>query len=308
MRSSIKEQWFHGLLVAVLILSSLFLSPADGAELKGEHSSSGPPPSQQCCSGRSRLPVAPITVASTSSTRKGLHLHQHHDITVRLWKAQFHQFDVDRSGVLEGGEVVVCLLRVVGASTRAAVLRQVMGVVDGDADKALSFPEFVGLYSRLTSGSTRANIQRFSKYDMTGDGRLNALELFLLSISRPHPFIMRLSNARAKMHQFDRDHDGFLDFNEYEDMALEDGLERQVEDAFRKYDQNGDTFISRRELQLAYETLGYTFADVSDPLLVEYHNMLDIDLDGFVSYSDFRDHSNAQFLEEQAGGLAVTEI
>ena len=94
----------------------------------------------------------------------------------------------------------------------------------------------------------------------TGDGRLNVLELFLLSISRPHPFIFRLSNARAKMHQFDRDHDGFLDFNEYEasteesagncaavrtrgcvcaqDMALEDGLERQVEDAFRKYDQS----------------------------------------------------------------------
>ena len=61
--------------------------------------------------------------------------------------------------------------------------------------------------------------------------------------------------------------------------------------------------------------------------------MLDIDMDGFVSYSDFKgglkgdqpspylsfcvcvgwlvgsaDHSNAQFLEEQAGGLAVTEI
>ena len=144
------QQWFHGLLAAVFILSSdpLFLSPADGAELK-DHSSSASPPSQQCCPGRSRLPVAPITVASTSSTRKGLHLHHHHDITVRLWKAQFDQFDVDRSGVLEGGEVVVCLLRVVGASTGAAVLQQVMAVVDGDADKALSFPEFVGLYSRV---------------------------------------------------------------------------------------------------------------------------------------------------------------
>ncbi|KAL8610676.1 hypothetical protein ACOMHN_047245 [Nucella lapillus] len=82
---------------------------------------------------------------------------------------------------------------------------------------------------------------------------------------------------------------GAIEFEEFlpliaEKLKDQSQRDKELRDAFRAFDQNGDGFISMREMRQAMSKMGQ---DLSDAEVQNIIREVDKDGDGFVNYEEF---------------------
>ncbi|XP_064601550.1 calmodulin-beta-like isoform X1 [Liolophura sinensis] len=128
--------------------------------------------------------------------------------------------------------------------------------------------------------------EAFTMFDRDGDGRITAKELgtVLRSLGQ-NPTEGEL---RDMINDVDIDGNGTIEFDEFLRMMAKRQSEvdeqKDITDAFKVFDRNGDGFISASELRHVMTTLGEQLSDD------EVENMIkeaDVDGDGMINYEEF---------------------
>ncbi|XP_076456610.1 calmodulin-like [Babylonia areolata] len=127
----------------------------------------------------------------------------------------------------------------------------------------------------------------FTAYDQDGNGKITKSEL--RNIVRMLGQNMTEREVDEMMKNADSDASGAIEFEEFlpliaDKLRDQSQRDKELRDAFRAFDQNGDGFISMRELRQAMSKMGQNLTDE------EVENIIrdvDKDGDGFVNYEEF---------------------
>ncbi|XP_064601551.1 calmodulin-A-like isoform X2 [Liolophura sinensis] len=142
------------------------------------------------------------------------------------------------------------------------------------------------LEPKLTDEQIGEFREAFTMFDRDGDGRITAKELgtVLRSLGQ-NPTEGEL---RDMINDVDIDGNGTIEFDEFLRMMAKRQSEvdeqKDITDAFKVFDRNGDGFISASELRHVMTTLGEQLSDD------EVENMIkeaDVDGDGMINYEEF---------------------
>ncbi|XP_048258892.1 calmodulin-like [Haliotis rufescens] len=126
----------------------------------------------------------------------------------------------------------------------------------------------------------------FDKYDRDKGGKITTSELGAMLTSLGHE--MTLEEVEEIINQFDKDGNKTMDFEEFQNMML-----KKVEDAkfskeiitdFKKYDLNGDGFISPNELREVIRVRGERLSNAEVDAMMQ---TVDLNQDGKVNYEEF---------------------
>ncbi|XP_052105394.1 calmodulin-A-like [Mytilus californianus] len=128
--------------------------------------------------------------------------------------------------------------------------------------------------------------EAFALFDKDGDGRITANELESVMKSmgeNPTP-----KELRQIIHDVDTDGSGAIEFNEFLIMMARKYSEiremKEITDAFKMFDRNGDGVISAAELRQVMTNMGQKLSDKDvDSMIKE----ADMDGDGQINYAEF---------------------
>ncbi|MCO5599114.1 hypothetical protein L7F22_053214 [Adiantum nelumboides] len=161
---------------------------------------------------------------------------QHNPSQSEDLRAIFEHFDENKDGQISKDEMSAFLQRL-GLSVPPAELAQLMADADANADGAINYEEFVGLYETLAytgddggadadgheKGSKRVPPdvelrEAFEVFDMDGDGLISAQELHNVLKSMGVSEGRKVADCVAMIRRVDSDGNGQVDFEEFKDM------------------------------------------------------------------------------------------
>mmetsp|Transcript_36188 Transcript_36188/g.55569 ORF Transcript_36188/g.55569 Transcript_36188/m.55569 type:complete len:151 (+) Transcript_36188:121-573(+) len=129
--------------------------------------------------------------------------------------------------------------------------------------------------------------EAFGMFDIDGDGTITMQELREVMLSLG----LRPTDAELieMINSVDDNGDNEIDFEEFlilmKSRVGEKDPEKELKDAFKVFDVNGDGSISRQELKQLMTNLGQTLSDGElDAMMTE----VDTNGDGEISYDEFR--------------------
>ena len=139
----------------------------------------------------------------------------------------------------------------------------------------------------LTSSQIKELQETFVYFDKDKDGRISSKELGLVMQSLgQNPTD---SEIRDIINEVDADRNGQLDFEEFVTMMsihmkTADEMEKELQQAFKVFDANGDGYINVDELRQAMTTIGERMTDKE---INDIMKQWDSDGDGKIDYDEF---------------------
>jgi len=129
--------------------------------------------------------------------------------------------------------------------------------------------------------------EAFNVFDKNGDGSIGTKELgFVMKNLGLNPTDEELKQMVAEV---DSDGNGEIDFDEFVAMMVkkleDDSSDQEIQECFLVLDRDGDGFISEADLKELLSTMG---EKVTDEELTDMIREVDADLDGQVSYEEFK--------------------
>ena len=128
--------------------------------------------------------------------------------------------------------------------------------------------------------------EAFNLLDKNGDGAISAMELNRVMKSLGINFSEL--DLQEVLQEIDMDGNGSIDFNSFLKLMTRqissDDKDRDIKEAFKVFDKNGDGLISSAELNEVMTSLG---EKLSERELLEIIKGADFDGDGKIGYEDF---------------------
>jgi len=196
---------------------------------------------------------AAIAAAATAAAEAAVKLHHEHLDQLR---------DELRSGGLwqQGGDDPHSHSAAVDLASPTINLDTLLQDFDKDHSGTIDLSEFHELMRMARSNKSQEEITNaFQAYDADGSGVIDHEELVnvlsTLGVEHSHSVAVDLD---ALVDDFDKDHSGTLDLNEFRDlmgMARSNKSQKEITNAFQAYDADGSGFIDRAELVKLISTL-----------------------------------------------------
>uniref|UniRef100_A0A1I7YW51 EF hand n=1 Tax=Steinernema glaseri TaxID=37863 RepID=A0A1I7YW51_9BILA len=122
----------------------------------------------------------------------------------------------------------------------------------------------------------------FREFDLNGDGYIQKDELKAVMIKMGQSPTEEELNAM--FNAADKDHDGNIDFNEFLSIAHANPLSLSLRAVFDELDVDGDGYITRSELRIAFQRMGHTLSDQDIKAIYKH---VDINQDGKINFEEF---------------------
>ena len=134
-------------------------------------------------------------------------------------RCAFDLFDTDKDGKVDLKEIAHCISKM-GQELNEDDIKEMTKIINYDCKRRVDFEEFVSIFqSKLKDNDTEEEIyESFKIFDKKGTGLISKKELKYILSSLHEP----LGNEEIEdiMNQWDKDHDGFLNYEEYKNMML----------------------------------------------------------------------------------------
>ena len=143
------------------------------------------------------------------------------------------------------------------------------------------------LWSDLTETQLKDLQETFSLFDANGNGYITTQELAqAMRQLGQNPTNKEIKEMIAKV---DANNDGKLNFEEFKSMMVEKmklpaDTEKEMKDAFRMFDRDGNGFVSAAELKHIMTNLGEKLSEEEVEIMI---HEVDIDGDGQLNYEEF---------------------
>jgi len=138
---------------------------------------------------------------------------------VQKLRQQFHAIDTDNTGTITFQELRDATAR---AGADPAAVEALMKEMDTDGDGTINYSEFIVATTDRQLVQHQNNIWwAFCEYDTDGDGKISADELAAVLKESPE-------QVRKYMDEFDADHDGTIDYEEFMRMVLPKDLKYKI--------------------------------------------------------------------------------
>lgn|ERR1712048_942031 len=141
--------------------------------------------------------------------------------------------------------------------------------------------------SDLTETQLKDLQETFSLFDANGNGYITTQELAqAMRQLGQNPTNKEIKEMIAKV---DANNDGKLNFEEFKSMMVEKmklpaDTEKEMKDAFRMFDRDGNGFVSAAELKHIMTNLGEKLSEEEVEIMI---HEVDIDGDGQLNYEEF---------------------
>lgn len=141
--------------------------------------------------------------------------------------------------------------------------------------------------SDLTDTQLKDLQETFSLFDANGNGYITTQELAqAMRQLGQNPTNKEIKEMIAKV---DANNDGKLNFEEFKSMMVEKmklpaDTEKEMKDAFRMFDRDGNGFVSAAELKHIMTNLGEKLSEEEVEIMI---HEVDIDGDGQLNYEEF---------------------
>ncbi|TMS36755.1 hypothetical protein L596_003844 [Steinernema carpocapsae] len=122
----------------------------------------------------------------------------------------------------------------------------------------------------------------FREFDLNGDGYIQKDELKAVMIKMGQSPTEEELNAM--FNAADKDHDGNIDFNEFLSIAHANPLSLSLRAVFDELDVDGDGYITRSELRIAFQRMGHTLSDQDIKAIYKH---VDLNQDGKINFEEF---------------------
>jgi len=127
--------------------------------------------------------------------------------------------------------------------------------------------------------------EAFALFDGDRDGEISTEELG--KVMRTHGFNPSEEDLRDMIRNVDKNANGAIDFNEFIEMMLKQGInaDEDAAHAFKVFDRDGDGLITAEELRLTMNNLGEPLTEA------ELKSMIaeaDTDGDGKINFEEFK--------------------
>lgn len=125
----------------------------------------------------------------------------------------------------------------------------------------------------------------FNLYDKDGDGKITAKELE--EAMRSLGVELTKEGIRDMINGVDIDLNGMIGFDEFIAMKMRNKKStdtQRLQEAFQRFDKDGDGYITQGELKLAMTELGNQLTEEELRAMIEY---ADVDGDGKVDFTEF---------------------
>ena len=221
------------------------------------------------------------------------------------YKEAFQAIDKDSKGVIPT-QCLGQLLKSVGQKLSEHQVQDLIAEIDKDGKETIDLQQYLKLMATLDKSSPLQAIspsklgglegltedqvaefkEAFSLFDKDGDGTISTTELGIVMRSLGQ----NLSEIELQdmIKEVDADGNGVVDFQEFLTLMSQKIKDPDADDelfeAFKVFDRDGDSFISRDELRLVLSNLG---EKLSDQEIDEMVHEADIDGDGQINYEEF---------------------
>ncbi|XP_067682360.1 calmodulin-like [Haliotis asinina] len=139
---------------------------------------------------------------------------------------------------------------------------------------------------QLTESQTEELRKLFNKFDRDGGGKITVSELGSAFSSLGHD--MTREQVEEMINQFDKDGNKTMDFQEFQEMMLKKvknaKRSEDIKADFKKYDLNGDGYISPNELRDVIRVRGEPLSNAEVDTMMQ---IVDLNKDGMVNYEEF---------------------
>eukprot|EP00092_Neocalanus_flemingeri_P000651 GFUD01000693.1.p1 GENE.GFUD01000693.1~~GFUD01000693.1.p1 ORF type:complete len:3364 (-),score=1087.83 GFUD01000693.1:1093-10800(-) len=222
--------------------------------------------------------------------------------TIDQVRSAFNQYDVDRDGSISKQELEQGMVK--SGQFTAQESKLVFDLADSDGDGAIDIGEFVQLMFP-SAGQLISNLKQnftseadvgaaFASWDSDGDGQISFNEL-KAAVQRSGQKLTE-EDINAIFVVGDADQNGEIDLDEFMKMMMPSTSDvvakfrsirktvKDVQDAFKQFDKNGDGAIDKAELTSALSSTGgnFTKQEIDTIFLAA-----DIDGDGEIDYEEF---------------------
>jgi len=222
--------------------------------------------------------------------------------TIEQVKAAFLQYDINKDGNISKQELEDGMVQSGQFSFDEARLAFEIADINGDGEIDLGefvqvmFPTAAEIVSNLRKGfKSMADVeQTFKTWDLNGDGAISYTELQTAVSKTSQKLTEEEMNAIFVIG--DVDQNGEIDLDEFKRLMMPTTSDvvakfrsvhktvKDVQEAFKKFDMNGDGSIDREELTKALTSCGQNFTQQEINVIF---NEGDVNKDGSVDYEEF---------------------